>query len=110
MSADKFFGSWLPVCPSWTHQNVLEVISHPSSFALFVILSIVGFVFMLVTALKYNSVQVFDQKIRTPNISNTFWIFYFAAVFFRFAFFHYKNYFFSLGKQTKVSQSNKIKM
>jgi len=49
----------------------------------FAILAITSFIFSIVVGFKYNSVKVFNRKIRTQNISNTMWILYYCALGFR---------------------------
>jgi len=71
-------GKPLPRCPTdwrWT-----SYISYPSATFLFGILAIAAFIFATIIGFKYNSVRVFNRKIRTQNISNTMWILYYATV------------------------------
>lgn len=70
-----FFGHKLPHCPKHWH-----VLTYPSVSVIFGALSLVSFIFALIITLKYNSVRVFNKKIRTPNISNTWWIFYYLVL------------------------------
>jgi hypothetical protein len=74
-------GKALPRCPTaWGWTNY---ISYPSVAFMFVIMTIVSFIFAAVIGFKYNSVRVFNRKIRTQNISNTMWILYYTALGFR---------------------------
>lgn len=74
-------GKPLPRCPmSWGWSNY---ISYPSITINFCIMTIVSLIFAAVIGVKYNSVRVFNRRIRTQNISNTMWILYYAAVGFR---------------------------
>eukprot|EP01027_Heterolobosea_sp_BB2_P019633 GEZU01027624.1.p1 GENE.GEZU01027624.1~~GEZU01027624.1.p1 ORF type:complete len:328 (-),score=28.13 GEZU01027624.1:168-1151(-) len=70
----------LPTCP----ENIWpqHVLSSPSSFCIFILTAIVSAVFALTIAVFYNSVELphINKKIRTPSISNTMWIFYYAVV------------------------------
>eukprot|EP01111_Echinosteliopsis_oligospora_P009965 TRINITY_DN3016_c0_g1_i1.p1 TRINITY_DN3016_c0_g1~~TRINITY_DN3016_c0_g1_i1.p1 ORF type:complete len:287 (+),score=27.19 TRINITY_DN3016_c0_g1_i1:235-1095(+) len=45
----------------------------------FGITALICFIFTMIIAFKYNSVKVFNRKIRTQNISNTMWIIYFLT-------------------------------
>jgi len=54
-----------------------------SAYALpifFVIFAVTALVFAIIIAFKYNSVKVFNRKIRTQNISNTMWIIYYLTI------------------------------
>jgi len=74
-------GKALPRCPmQWGWD---KYISYPSVSFMFCIMTIVSFVFAMVVGFKYNSVRVFNRKIRTQNISNTMWILYYSALAFR---------------------------
>lgn len=52
----------------------------PSTFVMFSITSLVCLLFAILIAILYNSVELLNKKIRTRNISNTMWIFYFATL------------------------------
>jgi len=47
------------------------------------LLCAISFLLGLVIAFKYNSVKVFNKKIRTQNISNTFWVLFFFSLGFK---------------------------
>eukprot|EP01113_Clastostelium_recurvatum_P025835 TRINITY_DN3104_c0_g1_i1.p1 TRINITY_DN3104_c0_g1~~TRINITY_DN3104_c0_g1_i1.p1 ORF type:complete len:310 (+),score=51.41 TRINITY_DN3104_c0_g1_i1:153-1082(+) len=71
-------GPNVPSCPSdwgWT-----STISYPSTSILFAIFSVTCLIFSIIIAFKYNSVTVFNKKIRTQSISNTMWIVYFITL------------------------------
>ena len=69
-----------PVCPDDLSHQFYHYITHPSTFFALCLLIIVSLIFAILTALFYNRVKVFDTNIRTPNISNNLWIFYFVAI------------------------------
>jgi len=74
-------GRDLPKCPilwNWT-----ATVSYPSVTITYGILAITSLVFSIIIGFKYNSVKVFNRKIRTQNISNTMWILYYCALAFR---------------------------
>jgi len=74
-------GSDLPICPSswkWAY-----LFSYPSVTFNYAILAITSFIISIVIGFKYNSVKVFNRKIRTQNISNSTWILYYSALGFR---------------------------
>ncbi|KAN0040160.1 hypothetical protein ACTA71_012050 [Dictyostelium dimigraforme] len=68
----------VPDCPSGLKIN--EYFSYPSISLIFASLSISCFIFATIIAFKYNSVDVFNKKIRTQTISNTLWIVYYLSL------------------------------
>lgn len=67
----------LPQCP----VALVHALPYPSVFFTFALTAVVSFVFLLIVGCKYNSVRVFDHKIRTPSISNTLWILFYLFIF-----------------------------
>eukprot|EP01128_Nolandella_sp_AFSM9_P008814 TRINITY_DN5484_c0_g1_i1.p1 TRINITY_DN5484_c0_g1~~TRINITY_DN5484_c0_g1_i1.p1 ORF type:complete len:331 (+),score=25.17 TRINITY_DN5484_c0_g1_i1:360-1352(+) len=75
----------LPSCP---HRGSLSVdlqayISYPSVSFVYALVGICSLVFALITAFKYNFVEVYNVKVRKPSISNAYWIVYYVALFLR---------------------------
>eukprot|EP01112_Ceratiomyxa_fruticulosa_P000759 TRINITY_DN1068_c0_g1_i2.p1 TRINITY_DN1068_c0_g1~~TRINITY_DN1068_c0_g1_i2.p1 ORF type:complete len:316 (-),score=34.49 TRINITY_DN1068_c0_g1_i2:94-1041(-) len=68
----------IPSCP-----KTVTSFSFPSTSVIFVIYTITSFIFAIIIAFKYNSVKVFNRKIRTQNISNTMWILFYLTLTFR---------------------------
>eukprot|EP01102_Stenamoeba_stenopodia_P001450 TRINITY_DN11257_c0_g1_i1.p1 TRINITY_DN11257_c0_g1~~TRINITY_DN11257_c0_g1_i1.p1 ORF type:complete len:322 (-),score=56.06 TRINITY_DN11257_c0_g1_i1:130-1095(-) len=68
-----------PSCP--TDSNIS--VNYPSVTFTYMLIAIVAVTFAIIIAVNYNSVVVLNRKIRSQNISNTFWIIYFAIVFIR---------------------------
>jgi len=56
-----------------------QFVAFPSEAFLFAFGFLLSAIFSIVIAAKYNSVRVFNRKIRTQNISNTLWILYYLA-------------------------------
>jgi len=70
-----------PVCPDrWGNKFENTDVAYPSAALVFAIVAITGLTLALLVSLKYNSVKVFNRKIRTQNISNTMWIFFYFAI------------------------------
>lgn len=69
----------IPHCPAEPH-NALKELGYPTSTIIYVIYAVTTLVFATIIAFKYNSVKVFNKKIRTQNISNTLWIIYYVSV------------------------------
>lgn len=67
----------LSSCPE---KNSLHHLGYPSTSIIFAVFALTSFVFALIIAFKYNSVKVFNKKIRTQNISNTMWIIYYLTL------------------------------
>lgn len=69
-------------CPSPDSTIFNGSLYNPTTSVLSLLASILCLSFALVTIWAYNSVRVFNRKIRTENISNKEWIvfFVFAAV------------------------------
>lgn len=78
MAVKWLFGE-LPQCP----VALVDKLSFPSLFFTFGITAIVSFIFLCIVGFKYNSVKVFEHRIRTPGISNTLWIVFFLFIFLR---------------------------
>ena len=55
------------------------VLYHPTVFFTYAVTALVCVVLVGVTSLKFNSVTVFSRKIKSPSISNTKWILFYAA-------------------------------
>ena len=70
---DQIRGTPLKNCPS--ANAVLGAMPYPTVVFTFIIMGAVSFFFFLLLSCKYNSVRVFNKKIRTDEISNTLWIF-----------------------------------
>jgi len=68
---------YLSRCPT---NRTLNHLGYPSTSIIFAVFAMTSFVFALIIAFKYNSVKVFNKKIRTQNISNTMWIIYYLAL------------------------------
>jgi len=68
----------LPACPY--NSSITDKITHPSVFALNTIQCIIATIFCLLLAIRYNSVLVFNRRIRTRSISNTLWVFLYGIV------------------------------
>ena len=75
-SSSTYLFAALPQCPA----VIKGVIPYPSIAFVYAATSICAMVFAFVVALKYNSVRVFDHKIRTPSISNSLWITFYASI------------------------------
>lgn len=69
----------IPHCPVNPPQ-ALQDIGYPTTAIIFVVFAVTSLVFAIIIAFKYNSVKVFNRKIRTQNISNTMWIIYYLTV------------------------------
>jgi Trk-type K+ transport system membrane component len=89
-----------PICPPPTHgtgekQMTFAIVSlkrtvrsatdyatvhHPSGVASNTLLAVISVVACVAVMINYNSVNVFNRKIQTDNISNTWWILFFAFV------------------------------
>jgi len=76
------FFSPLPECPSeWgVNKFANSYIAFPSSAFLCSIITICCIILACLISFKYNSVKVFNRKVRTQNISNTLWIIYFLII------------------------------
>jgi hypothetical protein len=79
-----------PVCPPQPTVNasvsvttLYHYVAHPSSVSVFTLMTVFALVACVMIMWHYNSVNVFNRKIRTDNISNTWWILFYAAVAFR---------------------------
>lgn len=70
----------IPHCPSHDVPHPLKALGYPSTTIIYVIYAVTTLVFATIIAFKYNSVKVFNKKIRTQNISNTLWIIYYVSV------------------------------
>eukprot|EP01097_Dermamoeba_algensis_P007250 TRINITY_DN454_c0_g2_i1.p1 TRINITY_DN454_c0_g2~~TRINITY_DN454_c0_g2_i1.p1 ORF type:complete len:331 (-),score=58.80 TRINITY_DN454_c0_g2_i1:71-1063(-) len=70
--------SRFPICPEDE-----KFFTYPSLCVVNIVLCVLCLVFSLVLSQKYNFVTVYDKKIRTNNISNTSWIFFFFTLFIR---------------------------
>jgi hypothetical protein len=53
---------------------------YPTILFTFMITGLIGFSFAILIAAKYNSVRVFNKKIRTNEISNTLWILFYLFI------------------------------
>lgn len=70
----------IPRCPKTAQPALLHDIEYPTTTLIYVIYAVTTLVFATIIAFKYNSVKVFNKKIRTQNISNTLWIIYYISV------------------------------
>jgi len=78
---DFFLNTTIPHCPTnSTTPKPLRDIGYPTSAIIFVVFAVTALVFAIIIAFKYNSVKVFNRKIRTQNISNTLWIVYYLTI------------------------------
>lgn len=75
------FGTPPPVCPKG-----LTNWDYPSTTVVTAVIAVVSYTVALLTIWKYNSVKVFETKIRTHTISNTWWIVYYMLVGTRYVF------------------------
>eukprot|EP00026_Physarum_polycephalum_P011500 Phypoly_transcript_11730.p1 GENE.Phypoly_transcript_11730~~Phypoly_transcript_11730.p1 ORF type:complete len:339 (+),score=38.53 Phypoly_transcript_11730:81-1019(+) len=69
----------IPRCPDHPPQ-LLNSLAYPTTTLIFVVYAVTTLVFATIIAFKYNSVKVFNKKIRTQNISNTLWIIYYISM------------------------------
>jgi len=67
----------IPRCPA---SFPIKWVDYPSSTIISLAMFIVGLTFSIIIAVKYNSVKVFNRKIRTQNISNTMWVLFYLAL------------------------------
>jgi len=74
------FNDTIPYCPSHNTPQALADVGYPTTAIIFVVFAATSLVFAITIAFKYNSVKVFNKKIRTQNISNTMWIIYYLTV------------------------------
>jgi len=73
-----------PSCPSLSWgQNIRHDLQYPSTSLLLAISAILALLFSLLVSIRFNSVKVFNRKIRTQNISNSMWVLFYIAVLFR---------------------------
>lgn len=77
---DLIGGMPLPDCSSYPDGIQLPYATVVSTY---IVLATLCAVFAVAVAWKYNSVRVFNLRIRTPEISNTLWILFFASLFAR---------------------------
>lgn len=80
MIHDYSEGTLLKQCPDDVSYPLGGWLYYPTTSFILASTAIVSFAIAIVTTWKYNSVRVFHQKIRTANISNTLWIFYFTTL------------------------------
>jgi hypothetical protein len=69
----------IPKCPR-DAPKPLNHIEYPTTTLIFIVYAVTTLVFATIIAFKYNSVKVFNKKIRTQNISNTLWIIYYISM------------------------------
>lgn len=69
----------IPHCPPDPH-NALKELGYPTTTIIYVIYAATTLAFAILIAFRYNSVKVFNKKIRTQNISNTLWIIYYVSI------------------------------
>jgi len=77
-SSFSFLQINVPECPANSPLN--PYLSYPSISLIFGCLSLSCFIFAIIIGFKYNSVDVFNKKIRTQTISNTLWILYYMTL------------------------------
>jgi len=83
---DFYLNVSVPHCPNYVRNGTehtpqpLQDIGYPATVIIFVVFAVTTLVFAIIIALKYNSVKVFNRKIRTQNISNTMWIVYYLTM------------------------------
>jgi len=65
-------------CPHVT--KLQEVFKYPSLSITFIIIGLTSLFFAIYTIVKFNTVIVFDKPVRSPPISNNWWIAYFIAI------------------------------
>jgi len=70
----------IPHCPDKTIGRPFDSLAYPTTTIIFVVYAVTTLIFATIIAFKYNSVKVFNKKIRTQNISNTLWILYYISV------------------------------
>jgi uncharacterized protein YneF (UPF0154 family) len=74
----------LPACPD--SLQIRHYIAYPSAVIVFILIALLSLLFAVLVGFKYNSVKIFNRKIRRENISNTTWIMYYMVVAIRAAF------------------------
>jgi len=72
---DEIGGVPLYNCPS--PDTSLGDMPHPTVIFTFMITGVVSFLAFIFITIKYNSVRVFNKKIRTNEISNTLWLLFY---------------------------------
>lgn len=83
---DFYMNVTVPHCPDYVRNGTvhtpapLQDIGYPTTAIIFVVFAVTSLVFAIIIAFKYNSVKVFNRKIRTQNISNTMWIVYYLTM------------------------------
>lgn len=71
----------IPKCPSTdTYPLLVNDLGYPTTTLIFIVYAVTTLAFATIIAFKYNSVKVFNKKIRTQNISNTLWIIYYISM------------------------------
>lgn len=73
---DLIGGVALPECPT-DYDGALP---YPTVVSTYILLGALCIAFATATWVKYNSVQVFNLRIRTAEISNNLWICFFIAI------------------------------
>ena len=72
-------------CPRSSSAAPGGVLFHPTVVFTYALIVCVCAVIAVLTMLRYNSVVVFNRKIRTPSISNTPWVVYYSLAGSRYA-------------------------
>jgi len=73
----------VPICPDAYDSELVDVLKFPSIVITYITLGALCLIFAVLTAVRYNSVTVFEMKVQQPSISNTMWILYFVSLFLR---------------------------
>lgn len=71
---DYFDGSPVPACPTPSLQHELQ---HASTWGIFTALLLLSVSLTTFVQLRYNSIMVFNRRVRPSPISNTFWLAFF---------------------------------
>jgi len=66
----------LSACPHY----LISTMEYPSICIIYALLALVSAIFTIWTALRYNSVMVYNRPERKPSISNTWWVWYFLGI------------------------------
>jgi len=82
LSYTNYFYANPPECPSdWGGNNFSrQDIAYPSTVVVCSLVTLTCIIITCIIGFRYNSVKVFNRKIRTKSISNTLWILFFLTV------------------------------
>eukprot|EP00053_Salpingoeca_punica_P024630 m.13996 g.13996 ORF g.13996 m.13996 type:complete len:314 (-) comp7015_c0_seq1:745-1686(-) len=74
---DYFNGSPLPACPEGS--SLSSELEYAATWGLFVLLLLISVTLAAVVQNKYNSIVVFNRRVRPSPVSNTFWLAFFVC-------------------------------